>query len=84
MTIRRRALLGWGLAGFTLWLTIQLFVTYRDLRANGMLVPRLGPGLFLALAGSLVAGATAALCSEPESSGRPRRPPNPESTPASS
>jgi len=63
------AVLAWGLAGFTLWLMIQLFVTYRDLRANGMLVPRLGPGLFLALVGSLVAGATAALCSESESGG---------------
>ena len=61
------AVLAWGLAGFTLWLTIQLFVTYRDLRANGMLVPRLGPGLFLALVGSLVAGVTGALCSERES-----------------
>ena len=70
------AVLGWGLTGFTIWLTVQLFISYRELRANPMLVPRLGPGLFLALAGSLVAGATAALCSE---RGRPAGGPLPES-----
>src|SRR5437667_12710846 len=42
-------LLAWGLAGFTLCLTIQLFVTYRDLRAKCMVVPLLGPALFLPL-----------------------------------
>lgn len=61
---RTVAVLGWGLTGFIIWLTVQLLATYRDLRANPMLVPRLGPGLFLALVGALVAGATAALCSE--------------------
>lgn len=56
---RTVAVLGWGLTGFTTWLIVQLLVTYRDLHANPMLVPRLGPGLFLALVGSLVTAATA-------------------------
>ena len=51
------ALLGGALAGFGVWLIIQLLVTYHHLRANPMLVPRLGPGLFIAVAGALVAGA---------------------------
>jgi hypothetical protein len=51
--------LGWGLTGFAIWLTVQLFITYRELRVNPMLVPRLGPGLFLALGGSLIAAAPA-------------------------
>jgi hypothetical protein len=55
------AVLGWVLAGFSIWLTAQLLLTYRDLRANPMLVPQLGPGLFLALAGGLVSVTTAAL-----------------------
>jgi len=54
------ALLGGALAGFGIWLIVQLFITYRHLRANPMLVPRLGPGLFIAVAGALVAAATAA------------------------
>lgn len=58
---RAVAALGWALTGFAIWLTIQLLITYRELRANPMLVPRLGPGLFLALAGSLLAGGTVAL-----------------------
>jgi len=56
---RAVAVLGWGLTGFAIWLTVQLLITYRELRANPMLVPRLGPGLFLALVGSLLAGGTA-------------------------
>jgi hypothetical protein len=62
---RAVAVLGWVLAAFSIWLMAQLLLTYRDLRANPMLVPQLGPGLFLALAGSLVAGATAALGAQP-------------------
>src|SRR5881296_3792973 len=53
--------LGWALTGYAVWLIAQLFITYRELRTNPMLVPRLGPGLFLALFGALLAGATAAL-----------------------
>ncbi len=55
------AAFAWACTGFAIWLTVQLFITYRELRANPMLVPRLGPGLFLALLGSLLAGGTAAL-----------------------
>ena len=49
------ALLGGALAVFTVWLMVQLLITYRDLHANPMLVPRLGPGLFIAVVGALVA-----------------------------
>lgn len=55
---RAVAALAWALTGFAIWLTIQLLSTYRELRTNPMLVPRLGPGLFLALMGSLLAGGT--------------------------
>jgi len=58
---RAVAALGWACAGFAIWLTVQLFITYRELRADPMLVPRLGPGLFLALIGSLLPAATAML-----------------------
>ncbi len=49
------ALLGGGLTGFAGWLTLQLLLTLRQLQANAMLAPRLGPGLFVVLAGTLVA-----------------------------
>lgn len=55
------AVLGWVLAGVTIWLTAQLLVTYRELRTDPLLVPQLGPGLFLALGGSLAVGAALAL-----------------------
>jgi hypothetical protein len=58
---RALAALAGALTGFAIWLTIQLLSTYRELRTNPMLVPRLGPGLFLALMGSLLAGATVLL-----------------------
>src|SRR5205823_609528 len=54
------ALLGGASAGFGAWLIVQLLITYRRLGANPLLVPRLGPGLFIAVAGALVAGAAAA------------------------
>ena len=44
-----------------LWLIVQLLITYRELRTNPMLVPQLGPGLFVALGGALAAGITTAL-----------------------
>jgi hypothetical protein len=53
------ALVGGGLTGFCVWLIVQLLITYRNLGTNPMLVPRLGPGLFVAVAGSLLAGASA-------------------------
>ena len=56
---RAVAVLGWVLTAFAICLTLQLFNSFRELRANPMLVPRLGPGLFLALLGSLLAAATA-------------------------
>jgi hypothetical protein len=58
---RAVAVLGWALSGFAIWLVIQLLITYRELRANPMVVPRLGPGLFLALVGALLAGGTVVL-----------------------
>ena len=56
---RAVGVLGWVLIPFATYLAVQLLDSYRELRANPMLVPRLGPGLFLALLGSLVAAATA-------------------------
>src|SRR3989442_15653705 len=56
---RAVAVLGWVLTPFATYLAVQLFNSYRELRANPMLVPRLGPGLFLALLRSLLAAATA-------------------------
>jgi len=56
---RAVAVLGWVLIPFATYLAVQLLDSYRELRANPMLVPRLGPGLFLALLGSLLAAATA-------------------------
>ena len=53
------ALVGGGVTGFGVWLIVQLLITYRNLGANPMLVPQLGPGLFVAVAGSLLAGASA-------------------------
>jgi len=56
---RAVGVLGWVLIPFATYLAVQLLDSYRELRANPMLVPRLGPGLFLALLGSLLAAATA-------------------------
>jgi len=58
---RGLAVLGWVLTGYALWLIVQLLITYRELRTNPMLVPQLGPGLFVALGGALAAGITTAL-----------------------
>lgn len=65
---RALAVLAAGLTGFSIWLTIQLFITYHGLRTNPMLVPRLGPGLFIALGGSLAVAVatTAALRRRPD------------------
>jgi hypothetical protein len=52
---RGLAVLEAGLAAFTIWLVVQLMATLHALESNRMIVPRLGPGLFIALAGSLVA-----------------------------
>lgn len=71
---RGMAVLGWAVTGYAVWLIAQLFITYRELRTNPMLVPRLGPGLFLALAGSLVAGATATIACTATPRSLPRRP----------
>lgn len=63
--------LGWVVAAFATWLTVQLIVSYHQLRANPMLVPRLGPGLFVVLAGSLVVGTTAAMLGREDSNLQP-------------
>ena len=60
------ALLASGLGAFALWLLAQLAITFRALRANPMLVPRVGPGLFVVLSGALLALAPVLLL-------RPRR-----------
>ncbi len=44
---------------FALWLLAQLALTMRALQKNPMIVPRLGPGLFVVLAGAVVALAPA-------------------------
>lgn len=49
------ALLGCALLAFAGWLTAQLLLAFRRLQANVMVVPRLGPGLFVVLAGALLA-----------------------------
>src|SRR5437764_13884864 len=54
------ALLGGALAGFGIWLIVQLLITYHHLRANPILVPQLGPALFIAVAGATAAGTTPA------------------------
>lgn len=66
----RRAVtvLSWGVAAFAAWLTGQLFITYHQLQANPMLIPRLGPGLFVVLVGSLVVGITASVAPRPGAS----------------
>ncbi len=59
---RTIAVLGCALTAFTAWLVLQLVLTVAHLRAdpmNAMLVPRAGPGLFVVLAGTLVAGVPA-------------------------
>ncbi len=47
-------LLGFTLLAFASWLLIELLLTYRQLAADPLLVPRLGPGLFLVVLGSLL------------------------------
>ncbi len=51
------ALLGCALVAFAGWLTAQLLLTFRHLQANVMVVPRVGPGLFVVLAGALLSAA---------------------------
>lgn len=53
------AALGVALMGFAGWLVLQLLLTFRHLVADPMVVPRLGPGLFVAFAGTLLVGAPA-------------------------
>ncbi len=52
-------LLAGALTVFTAWLIVQLLLTLRALQANPMLVPRIGPGLFVALAGGVLMVASA-------------------------
>jgi len=60
---RALALFGIGIAAFAIWLTVQLCSTYYGLKSNQMIVPQLGPGLFVALGGALLAsGGTALSC----------------------
>lgn len=43
---------------FSVWLSVGLAQTYDDLLANPMMVPQLGPGLFVAALGALLAALT--------------------------
>lgn len=61
---RRRLAIATGvlaaaLAAFGVWLVVQLLLTIRGLRADPMLVPQIGPGLFVAVAGALIVAAPA-------------------------
>ncbi len=48
--------LGIGLALFAGWILLGVPATYRTLQENPMLVAQIGPGLFVALLGTLVVG----------------------------
>lgn len=52
------SILGAGLLIFTIWLIAQLFVTFQELNANPLIIPRVGPGLFVAAVGSLMLSLT--------------------------
>ena len=52
------ALLGFALLAGASWLTLQLLTTYRELAADPFTFAKLGPGLFVALAGSSLVFAT--------------------------
>lgn len=48
--------LGVGLALFAGWILLGVPATYRTLQENPMLVAQIGPGLFVALLGTLIVG----------------------------
>jgi hypothetical protein len=58
--VLRRALGGFGLTllAFAGWLTVGLFETLHGMQTNPMLVAKLGPGLFVVLAGALLVAST--------------------------
>lgn len=47
-------LLGFGLLALASWSLVQLLILYRQLSADPMMLPRLGPGLILILGGALI------------------------------
>ncbi|HKR85863.1 MAG TPA: hypothetical protein VJS37_17020 [Terriglobales bacterium] len=47
-------LLGFTLLAFASWTLVQLVIMYRQLYTDPMLVPRLGPGLIVIVAGALL------------------------------
>src|SRR5262245_6083114 len=51
-------LLGFAMLAFASWSAVQLLILYRELAADAMIVARLGPGLMVVVAGSLVIFAT--------------------------
>lgn len=53
------SMLAGGLTLFAGWLVFQLLLSFQRLQGSPMLVPRMGPGLFVVLAGALVALAPA-------------------------
>ncbi len=55
--MRAIAILGGTLTAFAIWLMVQLLLTLQHLYANPMVVPGVGPGLFVVLAGALLATA---------------------------
>ncbi len=70
-------LLAGALTVFAAWLVVQLLLTLRALQANPMLVPRIGPGLFVALAGGVVMVTPALLRVRGVRGGTPQQVPGP-------
>src|SRR5262249_47956767 len=71
------ALIGGGLVAFAVWLIVQAFATLHALQSNPMIVPQIGPGLFVALAGSVMAATGATLAARATPSSPPASPPSP-------
>jgi hypothetical protein len=51
-------IMGAGLLGFAVWLLIGLLELHRELASNPMMIPELGPGLFVATAGAFLVAST--------------------------
>jgi hypothetical protein len=47
-------LLGFALLAFASWTLVQLIIVYRQLSSDPMMLPRLGPGLIVIVAGALL------------------------------
>lgn len=56
--LRASGAIGLGLLAFTLWLLPRQFATRDRLLTNPMLVPEMGPGIFVAIGGALLVSTT--------------------------